>query len=50
MIAKDYDKLLNYPKVENMMIKDVLTGSKWGKNALTMMTSVQTTLQETMKR
>lgn len=50
MITKDYDKLLNYPKVDQMTVKDVLNGSRWGRNIITTMETVQTSLHQNIRR
>jgi glycosyltransferase involved in cell wall biosynthesis len=44
-VTKDYDKLLNYPKVDDMTVKDVLNGIRWGKNVVTAVETVQSTLK-----
>jgi glycosyltransferase involved in cell wall biosynthesis len=45
-VTKDYDKLLNYPKVEEMTVKDVLNGIRWGRNVITAVETVQATLKK----
>jgi len=45
-VTKDYEKLLNYPKVEEMTVKDVLNGIRWGKNVVTAVETVQSTLKK----
>lgn len=45
-VTKDYDKLLNYPKVEEMTVKDVLNGIRWGRNVVTAVETVQATLKK----
>lgn len=44
-VTKDYEKLLNYPKVDDMTVKDVLNGIRWGKNVVSAVETVQSTLK-----
>lgn len=45
-VTKDYDKLLYYPKVEEMTVKDVLNGIRWGRNVVSAVETVQSTLKK----
>ncbi len=45
-VTKDYDKLLYYPKVEKMTVKDVLNGIRWGRNVVSAVETVQSTLKK----
>ena len=44
-VTKDYEKLLNYPKVEEMTVKDLLNGIRWGRPVVTAVETVQSTLK-----
>jgi len=50
MISKDYDKLLNYPKVEEMTAKDILRDNRVGRGILDSTEMLQTSLQQTIKK
>lgn len=45
-VTKDYEKLLNYPKVENMTVKDVLNGIRWGRGVVSAVETVQASLKK----
>jgi len=44
-VTKDYDKLLNYPKVDDMTVKDLLSGIRWGRGVVSAVETVQSTLK-----
>jgi glycosyltransferase involved in cell wall biosynthesis len=44
-VTKDYEKLLNYPKVEEMTVKDLLNGIRWGRPVVSAMETFQSTLR-----
>ncbi len=45
-VTKDYDKLLNYPKVDDMTVKDLLNGIRWGRGVVSAVETVQSTLKK----
>jgi len=50
LVTKDYDKLLNYPKVEEMTLKDILKDNRLGRDVLSAMETLQTTLRENKRK
>ena len=50
LVAKDYEKLLNYPKVDEMTVRDVLKENRLGRNVLDSVGNIQSSLQQTIRK
>ena len=50
LVAKDYEKLLNYPKVDEMTVRDILKENRLGRNVLDSVGTIQSSLQQTIRK